>query len=88
MAEKKTRKFATWRIKYYLLYIAMLLLFVFGLIATIFFVKDTFLKIVAIVYEGIVILISIALFIVVTVFQRKNKRNIFKKQKNCDIHAK
>jgi len=101
MAEKKTRKFATWRIKWILLYIAILLLFLFGLIATIIFVKNTTIKIVAIVYEGIVILLSIVLPIAVKVIANKEKKKklqygiskeeqekYLQQAKKCNIYAK
>ena len=100
MAKKKLRKFATWRIKWYLLYIAVVLLFIAALVATIVFMDSGTGKILALIYEAFVILISIAFPIAVEIYWRKCSKEelqqiskeeyqeYLKQAKNCNIHAK
>ena len=100
MAKKKLREFATWRIKWYLLYIAFVLLVIAALVATIIFVDNGTGKVFAIIYEAFVILIALGLPIAVQVYWKKCSKEelqqiseeeyqqYLKQAKNCNIHAK
>ena len=100
MAKKKLREFATWRIKWYLLYIAFVLLVIAALVATIIFMDNGTGKILVMIYEIFVIVIAFAFPIAVEVYWRKCSKEelqqiseeeyqqYLKQAKNCNIHAK
>jgi len=100
MAEKKTRKFATWRIKWILLYIAVILFFMACLACTIIYLENGALKSIAALYEIFVILFAICIPIAAIVIHKKESKDerqglskqeynkYLQQAKNCDIHAK